>query len=79
MNQSTGSAADRECSPGELMRMVADGLAAHGFEIREPQFPDERRLTITNLKDMRGSVIVEDCGYCLEYAAADQGKEGSVA
>jgi hypothetical protein len=63
MNQPNGSVADRECTPGELMRMVAGGLTAHGFEVRSPEYDDERRLTITNLKDMHCWIIVDDCGH----------------
>jgi hypothetical protein len=68
MNQFSSNVAERECVPGELMRMVADGLTAHGFEVRIPVRGDERRLTITSLKDTRCAIIVEDWGEVeLEY------------
>jgi hypothetical protein len=63
MNHLNGVLAERECVPGQLMRMVAGELIAHGFEVRSPEYDDERRLTITNLKDMRCWLIIEDCGY----------------
>jgi hypothetical protein len=62
MNHINGSAADRECAPGELMRLVAGGLAARGFEIRSSGHEADRRLMITGLKDANGWVLVEDCG-----------------
>jgi hypothetical protein len=32
--------------PGELMRLVADGLTQQGFPTRLPAYSDSRRLTI---------------------------------
>jgi hypothetical protein len=63
MNQSDTIAAERECAPGQLMRLVAGGLTAHGFEVHSPEYDDERRLTITGLKDIRCWIIVDDDGH----------------
>lgn len=32
--------------PGALMRLVADGLTARGFDVRLPKYEDERRISV---------------------------------
>src|SRR5260221_1418620 len=45
VNNACGSVADRT-KPGELMRLVADGLTANGFDVRPPEYEGGCRLTI---------------------------------
>jgi hypothetical protein len=48
-------------TPGELMRLVADGLAAGGFEVSLPADAGDRRLTI-GCPEARCTVSVSDWG-----------------
>ncbi len=57
-----GGAAVREVGPGAAMRMVAAKLAAHEFDVREPEWPDSRRLMVTNLLGTTCDVTVDDGG-----------------
>jgi hypothetical protein len=47
--------------PGELMRLVAGGLAGNGHEVALPRFDDGRRLSVTS-PAARCALAVEDCG-----------------
>lgn len=46
MNQASVSVADLAQKSGEMMRLVADGLTANGFDVRPPEYQDGCRLTI---------------------------------
>lgn len=48
-------------APGELMRLVADGLTQKGFPSQLPAYSDSRRLTIT-APAARCTLSVEDSG-----------------
>jgi hypothetical protein len=48
--------------PGKLMRLVADGLVAKGFDVRLPEPGDGRRLTI-GCQGARCALSVTDWGY----------------
>jgi hypothetical protein len=38
VNQASACVADRAQKPGELMRLVADGLTVNGFDVRPPEY-----------------------------------------
>ncbi len=57
-----GGAAVREAEPGAAMRMVAGKLAAHGYDLRDPDWPESRRLTVTGLPGTTCDVLVDDDG-----------------
>jgi hypothetical protein len=59
----TTSRAHDRGGPGAAMRAVADRLAAHGFDVRGPDWEEGRRLTITNLPGITCEVTVEDNGF----------------
>ncbi len=59
----TSSGITQQYKPGELMRAVSAELATRGFHVREPDAKGSRRLAITNLKDVRCEIRVEDDGY----------------
>src|SRR6266571_5918478 len=48
VNNACGSVADRAngTKPGELMRLVADGLTARGFDVRAPAYEGGCRMAI---------------------------------
>jgi hypothetical protein len=58
----SGAAAVCIGGPGAAMRKVAETLAAHGFEVCPPEWPDSRCLTITSLPGTTCDVTVEDSG-----------------
>lgn len=60
MNNACGSVADRT-KPGELMRLVAEGLTANGFDVRPPEYEGGCRMTI-GCQDARCSLSVSDWG-----------------
>jgi hypothetical protein len=60
VNNTRGSA-DRT-KPGELIRLVADGLTMNGFDVRPPEYESGCRLTI-GWQGARCSLSVSDCGY----------------
>ncbi len=55
-------AAGREAEPGAAMRMVAEKLAVHGYDVCEPEWPESRRLMVTNLSGTTCDVVVDDDG-----------------
>jgi hypothetical protein len=61
LNNGDGAAV-REAEPGAAMRMVAAKLAAHGYDVCEPEWPDSRRLMVTNLPGTTCDVTVDDSG-----------------
>lgn len=56
------SATPADGGPGAAMRAVARKLAAHGFQVREPEWPESRRLIIPNLPGTTCDVTVDECG-----------------
>jgi hypothetical protein len=56
------SAVSRHSEPGAKMRMVADRLTAHGYHVHEPEWPESRRLVVTNLAGTTCDVTVDDGG-----------------
>jgi len=62
VNQASASVADRAYKPGELMRLVADGLTGNGLRVRLPECEDGRRLAIS-YHGARCDLAVNDCGY----------------
>jgi hypothetical protein len=71
-----GSVADRanRTKPGELLRLVAEGLAAYGFEVRPPEHEGGCRMVI-GCKSVRCAVSVTDWGdvewECLPQAGGE--------
>ncbi len=63
MNNACGSVADRanRTEPGELMRLVADGLTACGFDVRPPEHEGGCRMAI-GCEGSRCAVAVTDWG-----------------
>ncbi len=63
MNNACGSVTDaaNRTRPGELMRLVAGGLAANGFDVRPPDYEDGCRMTI-GCQGARCAVSVSDWG-----------------
>ena len=55
-------AALSDSPPGAAMRAVARKLAAHGFDVREPEWSAGRRLIVTNLPGTTCDVTVDDGG-----------------
>ena len=62
MNQASAGVADRAHKPGELMRLVADGLTENGLRVRLPGWEHGRRLAISH-HGARCDLAVNDCGY----------------
>jgi hypothetical protein len=62
VNQAGASVADRAHKPGELMRLVADGLTGSGLRVRLPKWEHGRRLAISH-RGARCDLAVNDCGY----------------
>jgi hypothetical protein len=63
MTQGTDTpASTRDIVPGQLMRLVGDGLTARGHAVQYPGHEDERRLRITSLPTMNCMVTVDDSG-----------------
>lgn len=60
-NQCAG-AAPAGSEPGAAMRAVARKLTAHGFHVRDPEWPEGRRLMVTNLPGTTCDVTVDDGG-----------------
>lgn len=57
-----------DARPGELMRMVAAGLAGCGFDVRLPEHEEERRLLVSS-QDAECALTVGDWGETeLEYS-----------
>jgi len=63
VNNACGSVADRanRTEPGELMRLVADGLTACGFDVRPPEHEGGCRMAI-GCEGSRCAVAVTDWG-----------------
>ncbi len=66
--------------PGKAMRTVADKLAAHGFDVRGPDWEEGRNLTVTGLRDTMCDITVEDSGFVIwEYRPRDSADPDEVA
>jgi hypothetical protein len=63
VNNACGSVADRanRTEPGELLRLVAEGLTAHGFDVRPPERDGGCRMAI-GCEGVRCAVAVSDWG-----------------
>jgi len=64
VNNACGSVADRT-TPGELLRLVADGLTGGGFDVRPPEHDGSCRMTIA-CAGARCTLAVSDWG-CAEW------------
>jgi len=74
VNQASASTADLAQKPGELMRLVADGLTASGFDVRPPEYVGGCRFTI-GCEGARCALSVGDWGdvewECCRWASGD--------
>ena len=70
MNQASVGIADHP-GQGELMRLVAGGLAENGLHVRYPEREGERCLTITDIKGVWCTLSVGDTGY-VEWECSGQ-------
>jgi hypothetical protein len=63
VNNACGSVADRanRTEPGELLRLVAEGLTANGFDVRPPKHEGGCRMAI-GCETVRCAVAVSDWG-----------------